>query len=352
MNLDDLIRAGRRFRGSDIHVVVGLPPVFRIDGKIVTSNAPPITADDARSLCYDGLGEEKRQRLDRDWMLCYSRTSAGNGTDRARVTVYFRNGLPELAIRLSEPRIRSRQELGLPPVVDELARRTSGLVIITGPTGVGKTTTMHYIIDLVNAEQPNKIITIEDPIEYVHSYKRSIVIQQEVLTDVLDFRRALIHVLRQDPDVIGVGEMRDQETVHTALTAAETGHLVIATLHTPSTIELLQRLISTFPEGQQDEIRYMLSSTIQGVIAQQLLPRANGKGRVLACEVLIATAPVRHLIRENNMHKIYSELQAGQKYQMCTMDSCLARLYEAGEITYDTALGMARYPDAMKKRGE
>jgi len=350
MNLESLIRAGRKFQASDIHVVVGLPPLLRIDGEIVTAKSEAITAEMSKALAEEYLNPAQLERLQRDLMLCYSHCWDGDNKERVRISIYYRNSVPELSIRLCEPHIRTREELRLPPVVDELARKPSGLVVITGPTGVGKTTTLHYMIDLINSERRSKIITIEDPIEYVHSFKRSIVIQQEVLSDVRDFRSALVHVLRQDPDVIAVGEMRDQETVHTALTAAETGHLVIATLHTPSTVELLERLISTFPEGQQSEIRFMLANTLHGVIAQQLLPRATGKGRVLCYEVLIGTPGVRHKIRQNDMHMIYSEIQSGQKYQMRTMDHCLLELYQQGEITYDVAMNMARHTESIKER--
>ena len=348
MDLPALIRAGRKFGASDIHVVVGLPPVFRIDGEIVVSKGEVITADMARELACSRLNEERKARLEHDLMLCFSTTFEND--ERARISVYFRNGRPELAIRLCESTIRTSKELRLPSIVDELAMKPSGLVVITGPTGVGKTTTMHYMVDLINSRNRSKIITIEDPIEYVHAFKKSIVIQQEVLSDVHDFRMALRHVLRQDPDVIGIGEMRDQETVHTALMAAETGHLVIATLHTPSTVELLQRIVSTFPEGQQSEVRFMLANTLQGVIAQQLLPKAQGKGRVLCYEVLIGTPGVCHHVRQNAMHKIYSEIQGGQKYQMSTMDHCLLDLYQKGDISYDVAVSMARYPETIQAR--
>lgn len=348
MDLAALLRAGRVFAASDIHVVVGLPPVFRIDGDIVISKADVVTAEQAKAMAYERLSPDQKARLEKDWMLCFS--AIFGEAERARLTIYFRNGCTELAIRLSESTIRTRAELRLPPIVDELAMKPSGLVVITGPTGVGKTTTLHYIVDLINSQRRNKIVTIEDPVEYVHMFKRSIVIQQEVLSDVHDFHHALTHVLRQDPDVIGIGEMRDQETVHTALMAAETGHLVIATLHTPSATELLQRIISTFPEGQQSEVRFMLANTLQGVIAQQLLPRAQGKGRVLCHEVLIGTAGVCHHIRQNAMHKVYTEMQGGQKYQMITMDHCLLDMYQKGEITYDTAVSMARYPESIQAR--
>jgi twitching motility protein PilT len=251
---------------------------------------------------------------------------------------------------LSEPLIRSREDLRLPALVDDLVRKPNGLILLTGPTGVGKTTTFHYMLDRINSDRRIKIVTIEDPIEYTHTSKRGIVIQQEVLTDVHSFPQALVHVLRQDPDVIGIGEMREQDTMHTALMAAETGHLVLATLHTPDALQSIQRIISVFPEGQQMEVRYMLANTLQAVVAQQLLPRAAGGRRVLCCEVLIGTPGVRHLIRENAIHKIYSELQNGRKYGMVTMDHALLALYEQGEITYDTAVTMSHDPSAITAR--
>ncbi len=348
MKLQDLLNAARRFNASDIHVVVGLPPMFRVNGEIITAKGEEMTADEARRLVYEELNDQQQQRLEETWQLCYSHCF-GNG-ERARVTVYFRNGAPELAIRMSQPVIETREELRLPAVVDDFARRPNGLVVITGPAGSGKTTTLHYMIDLINQERRAKIVMIEDPIEFTHPCKRSIVIQQEVLTDVKSFRAALVHVLRQDPDVIGIGEMRDSETIHTALTAAETGHLVLATLHTSSVTDLAQRLISAFPEAQQSEICHMLANTLQGVIAQMLLPKSAGDGRILAAEVLLGIHSVRHQVRENAMYKLYSEMQAGAKHGMKTMDRALLELYEAGEITYDIAISAARYPQDLKER--
>ncbi|MEE8574479.1 MAG: ATPase, T2SS/T4P/T4SS family, partial [Thermodesulfobacteriota bacterium] len=224
--------------------------------------------------------------------------------------------------------------------------------IITGPTGAGKTTTFHYLIDLINSERRAKIITIEDPIEYTQVSKRSVIIQQEVLTDVRDFKSALTHVLRQDPDVIGIGEMRDPETIFTALVAAETGHLVIATLHTPDTIQVVERIVSAFSEGQHAMVRHMLANTLQGVIAQQLIPSAIEDKRVLCYEILMGTPAVRANIRENEVHKLYSTIQLGRKFQMMTMDQNLLELYQQGEISYDSAVSMAKYPEAVKKRTE
>jgi len=348
MTIQTLLIAGRKHNASDVHVVVGLPPMFRIDGEILPAKGDAITAESARALVLNCLNDAQRHRLEQEWQLCFSTTFGER--NRARVTVYYRNGCPELSLRLSESEIRGREDLRLPEIVDDLARRPNGLILITGPTGVGKTTTFHYLVDRINGESRKKIVTIEDPIEYTHVSKRSIVIQQEVLTDVQSFERALVHVLRQDPDVIGIGELRDRDTMYTALMAAETGHLVIGTLHTPDTIQSVQRIVSAFPEGQQAEVRLMLANTLQAVLAQQLLPDAQGKRRTLCCEVLTGTYGVRHNIRENTIHKLYSELQAGRKYGMVTMDHALLDLYQKGEITYDTALTAARDPAALKER--
>jgi len=348
MNIETLLNTARKHEASDIHIVVGLPPVFRIEGQITVAKGDAVSTETAHALACEYLNDEQKKKLEREWQLCYSTNF--NNTDRARVTIYYRNGIPELSIRLSEPLIRSREELKLPALIDDLARKPNGLIIITGPTGVGKTTTFHYMIDLINSELRKKIVTVEDPIEYNHTSKRAIVIQQELLTDVHSFQQALVHVLRQDPDIIGIGEMRDPDTMYTALMAAETGHLVIATLHTPNSVQSVQRVVSAFPEGQQSEVRYMLSNTIQAVIAQQLLPHSQGGRRVLCCEVLIGTQGVRHNIRENTIHKLYTELQAGRKYGMITMDHALLELYQRGDITYDTALNMAQDPETIKNR--
>jgi twitching motility protein PilT len=236
-----------------------------------------------------------------------------------------------MAIRLCEPAIRSVADLGLPPVVEEFTRLPNGLILVTGPTGVGKTTTLNMMIDTINRERRAKVITIEDPVEFVHENCRSIIVQQEVQTDV--------H-----------GEMRNLETIETALVAAETGHLVIATLHTPDSVQTIQRIQSVFPAAQQNFINVQLANSLQAIIAQKLLPRANGNGRVAACEICVATLAVRNKIRERQAHQLYSEMQAGRKHQMQTMDAALVDLYMRGEITYDMALTNAREPDAIRKR--
>ncbi|HWL94570.1 MAG TPA: PilT/PilU family type 4a pilus ATPase [Phycisphaerae bacterium] len=346
--IQHLLQGGRKRNASDIHIVVGLPPVLRIDGEVIAAKGEVVSAEAASELVFSCLNTEQKRVLESTWQLCLSIGFGDN--DRGRVTIYMRNGIPEMSIRLSEPVIRSREDLNLPAIIDDLVRKPNGLIILTGPTGVGKTTTFHYMIDRINSASRVKIVTIEDPVEFTHASKRAVVVQQELLTDVKSFHQALMHVLRQDPDVIGIGEMRDRDTMYTALTAAETGHLVIATLHTPDAVQAVQRIVSAFPEGQQSEIRYMLANTIQAVIAQQLLPSVTGGRRVMCCEVLVGTSGIRHNIRENSIHKIYSELQAGRKYGMVTMDHALLDLYQKGEITYDTAVTMARDPNTIKQR--
>jgi twitching motility protein PilT len=349
MKLRSILVGAREHNASDAHILAGFPPMLRIGGDIVATRGAPLTAEVIEAMLKETLSDEQLLRLDREWQLCSSVVFPEIG--RSRMTVYRRNGQWELSIRMSEPVVRTREQLKLPPIVDELARKTHGLVVLTGPTGVGKTTTLHYMLDLINAERACKVITIEDPIEFVHTSKKSIVVQQEVLTDVLDFTSALRHVLRQDPDVVAVGEMRDRDTIYTALMAAETGHLVLATLHTPSAVDVVQRMVSAFPEGQQQEIRYMLANTLQGVVAQHLLPRATTKGVVVCCEVMIGTQGVRHHVRENAAHQLYSEIQSGRRHGMITFDQSLLDLYQQGEISYETALTHARHPDNFKKKG-
>jgi twitching motility protein PilT len=255
-----------------------------------------------------------------------------------------------MAIRLCETSVRPRSELGLPAVIDELARLPNGLILVTGATGNGKTTTLNYLIDLINRSRRVKIVTIEDPVEYVHHNQSSIVVQQEVYTDVPSFRQALLHVLRQDPDVVVIGEMRDLETVATALTAAETGHLVLATLHTPDVVQTVQRIFSVFPHEQQNTITYQLANTLQAVVAQRLLRRADGKGLILATEVCIATPAVRKRIRDSEPHLLFSEMQMGRKHQMQTLDAALLELYQRGDISYDAAVSNAREPESIRQR--
>jgi twitching motility protein PilT len=346
--LDQILHAARELGATDIHLVRGVAPAFRVNGEIRLAKLEPLDNAALHGLLEELLDEKHKKILEEKWQLCFSRF--WNGVGRFRASIYFHGGIPEMAIRVSERTVRARAELRLPPIVDELTRKPNGLVLITGPTGVGKTTTLNYMIDLINRERRCKIVTIEDPVEFTHENRSSIVIQQEVYTDVPTFGQALIHVLRQDPDVIAVGEMRDLDTIATALTAAETGHLVLATLHTPDAVQTIQRIFSVFPPGQQNHISFQLSNSLQAIIAQNLLPRADGKGLTLACEVCVATPPIRKFIRSGESHLLFNELQTGKKAQMQTMDAALLELYQKGEITYDTAMSAARDPTVIKHR--
>jgi twitching motility protein PilT len=347
MHLVDLIQAARAKMASDLHLIAGLPPALRINGEIVISVGESLSRETLSAMALETLSAEQKQHLEGNRELCYSLFDRDGR--RTRVTVYYHAGSPEMAVRLCFTEIPSATELGLPPVIDELARRPNGLVLVSGPTGSGKTTTLNYMVDLINRERRCKIVTIEDPIEFVHRPQKSIVVQQEVHTDTLSFSRAIIHVLRQNPDVIVIGEMRELETIMTALTAAETGHLVLATLHTPNTLQTVERITAVFPAGQQKQVLIQLANSLQGVITQDLIPRVDRKGRVMAYEVLLATNAVRNNIRENNIHMLYSVLETGRKEGMITMDTCLLNLYQKALITYDAAVSRARNVEQLTR---
>ncbi|HEU5126091.1 MAG TPA: PilT/PilU family type 4a pilus ATPase [Verrucomicrobiae bacterium] len=349
-NLDRLLTAAKEFDGSDLHLVAGVPPAFRVNGEIIIADEDALTQQDITRMAESLLNEQQQKKFEQEWELCISLMHKNAG--RVRATFYRRNGHPELSFRFCGERVATRQELGLPEKIDDLARRPNGLVLITGPTGAGKTTTLNYLVDLINSERRCKIVTIEDPIEFVHENKRAIVVQQEVLTDVRSFNRALIHVLRQDPDVIVVGEMRDPEAIATALTAAETGHLVLATMHSPSVSHAIERIVGVFDGNAQRQIVMQMSNALQGIIAQDLLPAADRTRRILAYELLVASNAVRNLIRENQLHQMENLIQTGRKDGMMLMDNCLYDLYCKCLITYDTAVSRARHPDRMiQKQG-
>ncbi|MEY4384910.1 MAG: hypothetical protein RLY20_193 [Verrucomicrobiota bacterium] len=343
--LDCFLAAAADFDASDLHLVAGVPPAYRVNGEIILADEDALSEAEVIEITNCLLNEQQRKKFEAEWELCISLLHSVAG--RVRVTVYRRNGHPELSFRFCGDRIASREELGLPERIDELARKPNGLVLITGPTGAGKTTTLNYLVDLINTERRCKIVTIEDPIEFVHENKRAIVVQQEVLTDVRSFNRALIHVLRQDPDVIVVGEMRDYEAISTALTAAETGHLVLATMHSPNVSLALERIIGVFEGSAQRQIILQLANALQGIISQELLPAADRTRRVLAYEMLVANGAVRNLIRENQLHQLENTLQMGRKDGMVLMDNCLYDLYCKCLITYDTAVSRARHPDRI-----
>jgi twitching motility protein PilT len=347
-NLDRLLAAATEYDASDLHLVAGVPPAFRVNGEIIIADEDAITETEVEQIAWSLLNEQQRKKFDQEWELCISllHTRAG----RIRATFYRRNGHPEMSFRFCGDRIAARDELGLPEKIDDLARKPNGLILVTGPTGAGKTTTLNYMVDLINSERRCKIVTIEDPIEFVHENKRAIVVQQEVLTDVRSFNRALIHVLRQDPDVIVVGEMRDYEAVSTALTAAETGHLVLATMHSPNVSHALERIVGVFEGSAQRQIILQLANALQGIIAQELLPAADRTRRVLAYELIVANNAVRNLIRENQIHQLENTIQTGRKEGMNLMDNCLYDLYCKCLITYDTALSRARHPEHIVRQ--
>ena len=346
--LDSILKDARRLNASDIHLVRGIAPALRIAGEIQTLDGDPLDEATLQQMLDETATASQIEKLNETRQLCCSFERPEIG--RFRFSVYFRMGCPELAIRLCEPSVRSAVELELPPIIDELSLLSNGLVLITGPTGVGKTTTLNYLIHSINRQRRAKIITIEDPIEFVHTSDRSLVVQQEVLTDVPSFQSALVHALRQDPDVIVIGEMRDLETIGTALIAAETGHLVLATLHTPDVAQTVQRIFGVFPAEQQNSILVQLANSLQVIVAQKLLPRADGSGRVLACEVCVATSAVRTHVRERQVHLLHNEMQTGKKFQMQTMDGAILNLFQCGEITGETALSNARDVEFMRRR--
>jgi twitching motility protein PilT len=335
-------------KASDLHLTAGAPPMLRQRGRLLAlDNYPKLTPEDTREFIYSILTTEQRRRLETDLQLDFAYVVPGRA--RFRVNAYFQRGAVAAAFRLIPSQIVPIDALGLPPIVHELTRRPRGLVLVTGPTGSGKSTSLAAMIDEINQTREEHIITIEDPIEFVHAHKRCVINQRELGNDATSFAAALKAALRQDPDVILVGEMRDLDTISTALTAAETGHLVFATLHTQDAPQTIDRVIDVFPAEQQSQIRVQLSVTLQGVITQQLLPTSDGAGRCAACEVLVPTSAVRNLIREGKIHQIPSVIQTGAAQGMQTMDSALATLVRAGTITPEVALSRASAPDELRR---
>src|SRR6187549_1819918 len=308
-----------RRKASDLHITAGAPPMIRVRGSLVpVEGLPKMTPTDTREIIYAILNTGQRQRLETEWQIDFAYSIPGHA--RFRVNAYFQRGSLGAAFRLIPAETVPIEKLGLPPVIRGFAKKPRGLVLVTGPTGSGKSTTLASIINEINETRDEHILTIEDPIEFLHNHKKCIVNQRELGADAPSFALGLKAALRQDPDVILVGEMRDMETIGTALTAAETGHLVFATLHTQDAPQTIDRVIDVFPPSQQQQIRIQLAITLQGVVAQQLLPTADGQGRVAAAEVLVVTPAVRNLIREGKTHQVYSAMQAGRKFGMVTME--------------------------------
>src|SRR6266536_2333174 len=333
---------------SDLHVTVGAKPTVRVHGDLRALDQYEILEpDQVRRMIYAVLTQRQRERFEQELELDLSYSLPGKA--RFRLNVYFQRDAIGAAFRLIPFAIRSIEELGLPPQVEDFARLPRGLVLVTGPTGSGKSTSLAALIDIINNERDVHIMTVEDPIEYLHTHKRAVVNQREVGADTHSFANALKHVLRQDPDVILVGEMRDLETTQTAITAAETGHLVFATLHTQDAPQTIDRIIDVFPPHQQQQVRVQLSTTLQGIVTQQLLQTADGLGRCVAAEVLIATSAVRNLIRAGKVHQIYSVMQAGGRFGMQTMDASLAQLVRAGKITPRLAADRSHDPEELER---
>ncbi len=350
VDMRELFQLAIERQASDIHVTEQTPPMLRIDGDLHPTDFAPLTRLETKRLIYSLLGERQRILFERELELDFSMEV--EGLSRFRVNVHLQRGCVEATFRLVPSKIRSLQELGLPPVVMELARRANGLVLVTGPTGMGKTSTMAAMINLLNRERRYNIIVIEDPIEYVHINQRSIIKQREVHADTKSFASALVHALRQDPNVIGVGEMRDLETISIALTAAETGHLVLATLHTSDAAQTIDRILDVFPPHRQEEVKIQLSDCLQGVISQQLLPRCNQPGRALAYEIMVATPAIRNLIREHATDQIPTVLQTSAQHGMCTMDACLKALYDRKVISYETTISRMKNPSEFHLLGK
>ena len=341
INLRELLGEMIEKKASDLHITAGLPPQLRVDGQITSTNHPALTPENTLQITYSVLNEEQQKRFESDHELDFS--FGVKGLSRFRANVFLQRGVTSLAIRQIPYEIMAIRELGLPKVVDDLSEKQQGLVLVTGPTGSGKSTTLASIIDKINSERHNHIITIEDPIEFIHQHKQCIVNQREVRADTESFTAALKHVLRQDPDVILIGEMRDLETMGAALTIAETGHLTLATLHTNSTYESINRIVDSFPSAQQGQVRAQLAFVLEGVVTQQLIPKKNGKGRVMVCEIMVCTPAIRAIIRDDKIHQIYGLMQAGQKFGMQTMNQGLFNVCIKGEVSVDEA--MRRSPD-------
>jgi twitching motility protein PilT len=342
----DLLKIMIEKNASDLHVTTASPPRLRIDGKLVPLDHPQLSPVETKALCYSILTDAQKQKFEEHNELDLS--FGVKGLSRFRGNIFMQRGAVAAAFRTIPFEIRTFKDLGLPEVVNDLVKKPRGLILCTGPTGSGKSTTLAAMIDRINSERYEHIITVEDPIEYLHSHKKCLINQREVNADTSSFKAALRYVLRQDPDIVLIGEMRDLETIEAALTVSETGHLSLATLHTNSAVQTINRIIDVFPPHQQEQIRVQLSFVLEGVLSQQLIAKKTGKGRVLAIEVLVPNPAIRNLIREDKIHQIYSTMQTGQaKFGMQTMNQSLVELYTKGHISYEDAIGRSAVPEEL-----
>lgn len=348
LNLPSLLKTMVDQGASDLHIAVGTPPQFRIQGRMVKAKMGPMTQQDTKGLCYSVITEMQKVEFEKNLELDFSFTV--KGLARFRGNVFLQRGSVSGVFRLIPMDIPDFDALGVPPVMKKVLSAPNGLILVTGPTGSGKSTTLASMLDILNRNEYGHIITVEDPIEFVHPHKNCLVNQREVGSDTKNFSAALKRILRQDPDYILVGELRDLETTEIALTMAETGHLVFATLHTNSAIQSINRVINVFPPHQQGQIRQLMSFTLQAIISQQLIPNSNGSGRSMACEVLIPNLAIRNLIREDKLHQIYSMMQAGQNETgMRTMNQSIVDLVKKGKLTPPAAVEYSTMPDELAK---
>ncbi len=335
--------------GSDLHITVNSPPQIRIHGKLTPiEGTKPLTAAETKQLCYSILTDQQKHKFEENLELDLS--FGIKGLSRFRGNIFSQRGAVAGAFRTIPYEIRGFQELGLPTIVEKLCEKPRGLILVTGPTGSGKSTTLAAMIDKINRERSDHIITIEDPVEYLHPHKSCVVNQREIGSDTFSFKNALKSILRQDPDVVLIGEMRDLETIEAALRIAETGHLTFATLHTNSTVETINRIIDVFPSHQQSQVRTQLSFVLQGILCQALLPTRDGKGRCLTVEIMVPNPAIRNLIREDKVHQLYSMMQTGQSgHGMQTFNQSLADLYLKGKLDLETALARSSMPDELQE---
>ncbi|MBI5655691.1 MAG: type IV pilus twitching motility protein PilT [Geobacter sp.] len=347
-NLHQLLKELVDRGGSDLHITTNTPPQIRVDGQLSPLDLPPLTAVDTKQLCYSVLTEAQKHKFEEESELDLS--FGVKGLSRFRGNILVQRGAVAGVFRVIPYKILTCEELGLPPVIKDLAEKRRGLILVTGPTGSGKSTTLASIIDKINTDRHDHIVTIEDPIEYLHPHKGCLVNQREVGADTKSFKSALKYVLRQDHDVVLIGELRDLETIEAALTLAETGHLCFATLHTNSCAQTINRIIDVFPPYQQTQVRTQLSFVLEGVLSQTLIPKLGGHGRILSLEVMVPNPAIRNLIREDKVHQIYSQMQVGQdKFGMQTMNQSLFSLCARRLISVDDAMGRSPEPDELKQ---